>query len=220
MSKYIESEPEEDDEDDCHDSENEEDRAFINDDAEDDNDMSVYREHQSDCDEDSTVELRKITSRMIRGHQPMEDDWISDEEDEPDGYIYDFGIKNQKSTKQREDLLRQAVKEDERALFVKSTKETTHSFQRPVIERVSKPLPAKPTETELKPRQFSFIQDLEESERKKRLKDNAASLAKTLSKEREKVHRRLTAPPRKAVVKKPLVAEKGDKSIKEFFTKI
>ena len=143
MSKYIESEPEEDDEEECAESENEEDRAFIDDDANDEIDMSVYREDQSDGDEDSTVELRKITSRMIRGHQPMEDDWISDEEDEPGGYIYDFGIKNQKSTKQREELLRQAVKGDDRTLFPPKPKHKTGAFQRPVIARASAALPGK-----------------------------------------------------------------------------
>ena len=49
------------------------------------------------------------------------------------------------------------------------------------------------------------------------MKDNTEALAKTLGKERERVHRRLTAPPRKPIVKKPMVAEKGDKSIKAFF---
>ena len=235
MSRYIESEPESDDESEASvPSENEEDRKFIDDGLEDSPDRSIYR-HESEEEEDAQDEdaedededdkamrqVRRMTSRLLHRHGKREKTAL-----ETQRYHCGFGVRRKKTEGEIQEGLMQIVESTDDA--------KPPTPKRPRNQRrLDAPLLANPRESmdlrtgreedkarPLKPRTFQFIEEMKERDRKRRIQDNTNSLKKVLDKERTQVHRRLTAPTRRAVVKKKEVEPlKGMRDITSFFTR-
>jgi len=226
MSQYIESEPESDDSLGASvSSENEEDRAFVDDAVgEGSPDRSIYRhvseeEEGTDDEKKALREVRRMTSRLLHRHGKREKLELKAER-----YHCGFGVRRKRTEGEIQEGLMDIIEShgDAGPVLPKKVK-PKRRFDAPMAVNVGAGVGSREKGPEdaprpVQPRKFQFIEEMKERDRTKRIRDNTSSLKKVLDKERTQVHRRLTAPKRKVVVKKN-VAEppKGMRDISSFF---
>lgn len=236
MSQYLESEPEDDDEGSACGSENSEDRRFIDEDSDSGEvDPGLYRrlkqESSSSDEDDADGETEDESSKAMRELHRMLGKSREKREELGRKYPLDFGL----DTKRLEspELTAEEIHERLQALSPCRGKRPPPSRKKreevqeesPIVPRftagivrtgktpISAPLPRPVSPT------FSFVKEMEEAERKKRLKDNGDKMKKILDKEREAHTRRLTAAPRKIVKKAVTEPPRGVKTLDCFFAK-
>ncbi|EKX34867.1 hypothetical protein GUITHDRAFT_118906 [Guillardia theta CCMP2712] len=240
MSHYLESEPEEDDESEGCESEDSEDRRFIDDDGECGSvDLGVYRElkHDSSSEEEDAGEASAEdeddeSSRAMRELHRMLGKSRERREALGRQYPLDFGLGASRS--EAPELTAEEVQERLRAMSPCREKrpppsrrkkgemqEESHVAPRFTagIVRAGKTPVCAPLPRPVSPA-FSFVREMEEAERKKRLRDNGESMRKVLDKEREAHARRLVAAPRKTVKKVVAEPPKGNATIDRFFGRV
>ncbi len=241
MSQYLESEPEDDDECSACGSENSEDRRFIDEGSDSGGvDLGLYRrlrrESSSSEDggeasaEDDDHEDDENSKAMHELHRML---GKSRERREELGrkYPLDFGLSTKRS--ESPELTAEEIQERLQAMSSCRDKRPPPSRKKreevqgesPMVPRfttgivrtgktpISAPLPRPVSPA------FSFVKEMEEAERKKRLRDNGDKMKKILDKERENHARRLTAAPRKIVKKAVIEPPRGVKTLDCFFAK-
>eukprot|EP00960_Hanusia_phi_P065503 766114-Hanusia_phi.AAC.9 len=246
-SRYLESEPEDDDEqsDDCA-SEGSDDRAMIDDTPveqginhaaihhaviqEDSSEEEAPDDEDSDAEKDRAFrELRNITGKMVRGHRPSEQDLREA------GYFCGFGVREEKRKSPKEvaagiDRALQQAREHARVMqMVRANKQKQAAKQgapatcpAQVLVSVNPQASAHPKEdssTSADPEiRFPFMDRMDACVRTNNLQRNMKETSKLLDRERELHRRRLTAKPRTGVkAPKAIPVIKGVPTIDSFF---
>jgi hypothetical protein len=234
MSQYLESEPEEDDESSACGSENSEDRRFIDEGSDSgDVDLGLYRrlKQESSSSEDEEEASGNESSKAMHELHRMLGRSRERREELGRKYPLDFGLGAKRS--ESPELTAEEIQERLQAMSPCRDKRPPPSRKKreevqeesPMVPRfttgivrtgktpVSAPLPRPVSPA------FSFVKEMEEAERKKRLRDNGDKMKKVLDKERENHTRRLTAAPRKIVKKAVIEPPRGVKTLDCFFAK-
>ena len=231
MSHYLESEPEDDDESEGCESEGSEDRRFVDDGSECGSvDLGLYRKDSSSSGEDdveddeSSTAMRKL-HRMLGKSRERREEMAKK-------YPLDFGLGAERS--EPPELTAEEVQERLRAMSpcrekrpLPSRRKKGDKQEEPAavprftagIVRAGKTPVCAPLPRPVSPA-FSFVREMEEAERRKRLRDNGDKMRKILDKEREAHAKRLMAAPRKAVKKAVAEPPRGNATIDRFFGRV